>query len=212
MKFALIDDHQMVREGFKALIEEEEPDWQVSFEASSYSECLQNLGDIDIDCFVIDISLPDRNGLEVSQLIGEKLPSAKRIILSMYEEKSYIQRALDLGVDAYLSKRDAAEELITAIHSIFKNQLFLSPSINTHFLKPQKTDSVLNKLTPRELEVFKLLAQGFNAKQVSQVIDIMPKTAHVHRASIMSKLNLTSQIQITKLALEKGVILIDDIG
>ncbi len=212
MKFALIDDHQMVREGFKALIEEEDPDWQVSFEASSYSECLQNLGDIDIDCFVIDISLPDRNGLEVSQLIGKKLPSAKRIILSMYEEKSYIQRALDLGVDAYLSKRDAAEELITAIHSIFKNQLFLSPSINTHFLKPQKTDSVLNKLTPRELEVFKLLAQGFNAKQVSQVIDIMPKTAHVHRASIMSKLNLTSQIQITKLALEKGVILIDDIG
>ena len=212
MKFALIDDHQMVREGFKALIEEEDPDWQVSFEASSYSECLQNLGDIDIDCFVIDISLPDRNGLEVSQLIGEKLPSAKRIILSMYEEKSYIQRALDLGVDAYLSKRDAAEELITAIHSIFKNQLFLSPSINTHFLKPQKTDSVLNKLTPRELEVFKLLAQGFNAKQVSQVIDIMPKTAHVHRASIMSKLNLTSQIQITKLALEKGVILIDDIA
>ena len=212
MKFALIDDHQMVREGFKALIEEEEPDWQVSFEASSYSECLQNLDDIDIDCFVIDISLPDRNGLEVSQLIGEKLPSAKRIILSMYEEKSYIQRALDLGVDAYLSKRDAAEELITAIHSIFKNQLFLSPSINTHFLKPQKTDTVLNKLTPRELEVFKLLAQGFNAKQVSQVIDIMPKTAHVHRASIMSKLNLTSQIQITKLALEKGVILIDDIA
>ncbi|WP_335990641.1 response regulator transcription factor [Pseudoalteromonas sp. CH_XMU1449-3] len=212
MKFALIDDHQMVREGFKALIEEEDPDWQVSFEASSYSECLQNLGDIDIDCFVIDISLPDRNGLEVSQLIDNKLPSAKRIILSMYEEKSYIQRALDLGVDAYLSKRDAAEELITAIHSIFKNQLFLSPSINTHFLKPQKTDSVLNKLTPRELEVFKLLAQGFNAKQVSQVIDIMPKTAHVHRASIMSKLNLTSQIQITKLALEKGVILIDDIG
>lgn len=212
MKFALIDDHQMVREGFKALIEEEEPDWQVSFEASSYSECLQNLGDIDIDCFVIDISLPDRNGLEVSQLIGEKLPSARRIILSMYEEKSYIQRALDIGVDAYLSKRDAAEELITAIHSIFKNQLFLSPSINTHFLKPQKTDCVLNKLTPRELEVFKLLAQGFNAKQVSQVIDIMPKTAHVHRASIMSKLNLTSQIQITKLALEKGVILIDEIG
>jgi len=212
MKFALIDDHQMVREGFKALIEEEEPDWQVSFEASSYSECLQNLGDIDIDCFVIDISLPDRNGLEVSQLIGKKLPSAKRIILSMYEEKSYIQRALDLGVDAYLSKRDAAEELITAIHSIFKNQLFLSPSINTHFLKPQKADSILNKLTLRELEVFKLLAQGFNAKQVSQVIDIMPKTAHVHRASIMSKLNLTSQIQITKLALEQGVILIDDIG
>ena len=212
MKFALIDDHQMVREGFRALIEEEDPDWQVSFEASSYNECLQNLGDIDIDCCVIDISLPDRNGLEVAELIGEKLPNARRIILSMYEEKSYIQRALDLGVDAYLSKRDAAEELITAIHSIFKNQLFLSPSINTHFLKPQKTDSVLNKLTPRELEVFKLLAQGFNAKQVSQVIDIMPKTAHVHRASIMNKLNLTSQIQITKLALEKGVILIDDIG
>ncbi|MEQ5874374.1 response regulator transcription factor [Pseudoalteromonas sp. MEBiC 03485] len=212
MKFALIDDHQMVREGFKALIEEEDPDWQVSFEASSYSECLHKIDDIDIDCFVIDISLPDRNGLEVAQLIGKKLPSARRIILSMYEEKSYIQRALDLGVDAYLSKRDAAEELITAIHSIVKNQLFLSPSINTHFLKPQKTDNVLNKLTRRELEVFKLLAQGFNAKQISQVIDIMPKTAHVHRASIMSKLNLTSQIQITKLALEKGVILIDDIG
>ena len=210
MKFALIDDHQMVREGFKALIEEEDPDWQVTFEASSYNECLHNIGDV--DCCVIDISLPDRNGLEVAQLIGDKLPCAKRIILSMYEEKSYIQRALDLGVDAYLSKRDAAGELITAIHSIVENQLFLSPSINTHFLKPQKTDSVLDKLTPRELEIFKLLAQGFNAKQVSQVIDIMPKTAHVHRANIMSKLNLTSQIQVTKLALEKGVILIDEIG
>ncbi|CAM3720040.1 response regulator transcription factor [Pseudoalteromonas maricaloris] len=210
MKFALIDDHQMVREGFKALIEEEDPDWQVTFEASSYNECLHNIDDV--DCCVIDISLPDRNGLEVAQLIGEKLPCAKRIILSMYEEKSYIQRALDLSVDAYLSKRDAADELITAIHAIAKNQLFLSPSINTHFLKPQKTDSVLDKLTPRELEIFKLLAQGFNAKQVSQVIDIMPKTAHVHRASIMNKLNLTSQIQVTKLALEKGVILIDEIG
>ena len=212
MKFALIDDHQMVREGFKALIEEEDPDWHVTFEASNYKECFNNLAGIEADCCVIDISLPDRNGLEVAHLIGEKLPNAKRVILSMYEEKSYIQRALDLGVDAYLSKRDAAGELITAIHAIVKNQLFLSPSINTHFLKPQKTISALNKLTPRELEIFKLLAQGFNAKQISQVIDIMPKTAHVHRASIMSKLNLTSQIQVTKLALEEGVILIDDIG
>uniref|UniRef100_UPI00387F4080 LuxR C-terminal-related transcriptional regulator n=1 Tax=Pseudoalteromonas mariniglutinosa TaxID=206042 RepID=UPI00387F4080 len=116
-----------------------------------------------------------------------------------------------MGVDAYLSKRDAANELIIAINSVVKIH-FLSPSINRHCLKPQLTGSNLNERTPRELEVFKLLAQGFNVKQVSQMIDIIPKTAHVHRVSIMNKLSLTSQMQITKQALAKGVILIDGIG
>ena len=212
MKFALIDDHQMVREGFKALIEEESPNWSVVFEANSFKECESILKTSVPDCAVIDISLPDKSGFEVAEFIGKKFPQVKRIMLSMYEEKSYIDKALGLGVDAYLSKRDAANELIIAINAVTKGQRFFSPSINTSYFSKNVIGSTLSKLTPRESEIFKLLAQGLNAKQVSQKIAITPKTAHVHRANIMTKLNLTSQIQLTKLALAEHVICVEDLS
>ena len=212
MNFALIDDHQMVREGFKALIEEECRDWKVMLEAGSYKAFLNSSQHNSIDYFVIDISLPDKNGLELAQYIGQQYAGAKRIMLSMYEEKSYIQKAIELGVDAYLSKRDAANELIYAIQAIASGRRFYSPAISGRLVNDYGTDNSLSLLTARELEVFKLLAQGLNAKQIAQVINVMPKTAHVHRANVMSKLQLTSQIQATKLALAQGLILLDEIG
>ena len=212
MNFALIDDHQMVREGFKALIEEEHPNWNVVLELGSAEELLSCSQATQVDYYIIDISLPDKNGLELAALIGQQYADAKRIMLSMYEEKSYIKTALELGVDAYLSKRDAANELIYAIQSVAAGRRFYSPAISDRLVNDGKPNPCLSLLTARELEVFKLLAQGLNAKQISQVINVMPKTAHVHRANVMTKLQLTSQIQATKLALAEGLLHIDEIG
>jgi len=214
MKFALVDDHKMVREGFKHLLELT-PEYHVIFEADCYqtaSEALSYCANIDI--IIIDISLPDKNGIELLKHCSEHYPHIKSIIVSMYDHNPYVSNALDAGAWGYVSKRAASDELINAINAVIKGETFLSHDVlkKLHISHTNDNKSALAELTQRELDVFPLLAKGFNAKQIAQHLDIMPKTAHVHRANILKKLAIKNQFDLLKLAVSSGIITYEELA
>jgi DNA-binding NarL/FixJ family response regulator len=215
MKFILIDDHQLVRDGFKRLIETREH-WQVVAEAGSYQTALAALDHLKngaIDIAIIDISLPDANGIELVTYCTENYPKLKTIIMSMYDQNPYISNALDAGVNGYISKRSASEELLTGIETVMGGDTYLSQDVinKLHIGQAGYISQGLEKLTGRELEILPLFARGLNAKQVSQQLNIMPKTAHVHRANIFKKLMATNNIDLLKIALNEGMISLDEL-
>ncbi|MEI6894958.1 MAG: response regulator transcription factor [Colwellia sp.] len=212
MKFALIDDHQLVREGFKRLIETRN-NWQVVAEADDYLSGSTLLASLTVDLVVIDISLPDKNGIELVKYMINLAPELKIIIVSMYDENPYVANALEAGVKGYISKRSAGDELLQGIDIILNGNTYLSQDVLNKLQLGEKelTHSELSLLTERELEVLPFLAKGLNAKQVSQQLNIMPKTAHAHRANIYKKLKVSNNFDLLKIALNAGVISMQDL-
>ena len=214
MKFALVDDHHMVREGFKHLLELT-PQYQVMFESDCYQAAIDALDyNSDINIIVIDISLPDKNGIELLKHCSEKFPHIKSIIVSMYDHNPYVSNALDAGAWGYVSKRAASNELIKAINAVIKGESYLSHDVlkKLHVSQTKEQSGALAELTQRELDVFPLLAKGFNAKQIAQQLNIMPKTAHVHRANILKKLAIENQFDLLKLAVSSGIITYEELA
>jgi len=214
MQFALVDDHQMVREGFKHLLELT-PEYQVMFEADCFQVAVDALDYCaNIDIIIIDISLPDKNGIELLKHCSTKYPQIKSIIVSMYDHNPYVSNALDAGAWGYVSKRAASDELIIAISAVVKGETYLSNDVlkKLHISHTPDKQSALKELTQRELDVFPLLAKGFNAKQIAQFLDIMPKTAHVHRANILKKLTIENQFDLLKLAVSTGIITYEELA
>jgi len=213
LKFALIDDHQLVRDGFKRLIETRN-NWRVVAEANNYASGINLLSNISVNLVVVDISLPDKNGIELVKHLLNITPELKIIIVSMYDENPYVANALEAGVKGYISKRSAGDELLNGIDIVLNGNTYLSQDVlnKLQFGKEESLNSELGLLTERELEVFPLLAKGLNAKQVSQQLSIMPKTAHVHRANIYKKLKVLNNFDLLKIALNAGVITMQDLA
>lgn len=208
MQFALIDDHKMVREGFKRLIELTQ-DHHVVFESDCYKHAVNAFKQhSDIDIAIVDISLSDKNGIELLKYCSSNFSKTKCIVVSMYDHNPYVSNAMDAGAWGYVSKRAAADELLEAIQTVSKGDNYLSHDVRKylHISNDGKSNSNLKLLTQRELDVFPLLAKGLNAKQIAQQLDIMPKTAHVHRASVLKKLNVENQFDLLKIAISSGVI------
>jgi DNA-binding NarL/FixJ family response regulator len=212
LKFALIDDHQLVRDGFKRLIETRN-NWRVVAEANNYANGINLLSNISVDLVVVDISLPDKNGIELVKHLLNITPELKIIIVSMYDENPYVTNALEAGVKGYISKRSAGDELLKGIDIVLNGNTYLSQDVlnKLQFGKTEPLNSNLNLLTKRELEVFPLLAKGLNAKQISKQLSIMPKTAHVHRANIYKKLKVNNSYDVLKIALSLKIISIDEL-
>jgi DNA-binding NarL/FixJ family response regulator len=191
------------------------PEYHVIFEADCYQAASEKLSDCaDIDIIIIDISLPDKNGIELLKYCSEHYPHIKSIIVSMYDHNPYVSNALDAGAWGYVSKRAASDELINAINAVIKGETFLSHDVlkKLHISHTDSNKSALAELTHRELDVFPLLAKGFNAKQIAQHLDIMPKTAHVHRANILKKLAIKNQFDLLKLAVSSGIITYEELA
>ncbi|MDP2560769.1 response regulator transcription factor [Psychrobium sp. 1_MG-2023] len=204
MKIALLDDHKLVRDGFKKLIELID-DWEVVAEVDCYDSAQMVMKGLDVDIFVIDISLGSKSGIEFVRFISKAYPTVKPLVVSMYDSNPYVQDALDAGAWGYVSKRSASDELLDAINELIKNKRYLSQDIieKLHYQPPQ-TDKKISLLTARELEAFPLFSKGFSAKEVASSLNIMPKTAHVHRSNIYKKLNVKNQFELLKIALNEG--------
>jgi two-component system uhpT operon response regulator UhpA len=206
IKITLVDDHKIVREGFKQLIELE-PDMNVIAEFDGFDDAVSSDILHSSDVCVIDISLGSTNGLELARALKENSPNIAIIILSMYEQAIYVSEALSIGVAAYLSKRTVSEDLIEAIKSVTKGRTFYSQSILFDVNCSQKQIlATLDTLTTREFEVFKLMAQGKEVKRIASEIGVATKTAHVHRRNAMMKLNISSSFEATQLALKYGLL------
>lgn len=207
----LADDHAIVRQGLGAVISQE-PDIKVIAEASNGEEIVKIAKKTSADIFIIDITMPILNGLEASHQIMQIQPKSKIIILSMHDNRAFIEKALGMGVKGYVLKDSAADEIIKAIRVVNNGEYFLSPKIST-FVIQDYIDSKGRKigtrkiieLTQREREVLQLISEGYTNKEVAAHLNISLKTALVHRNNIMQKLDIHRQADLIRYALKEGI-------
>ncbi len=203
----LADDHAVVRSGFCRLLEDEQ-DIVVVAESGNGEQACRDFFLTKPDVLVMDISMPGISGLEAAARILKRQPEAKILILSMHEDGVFPSRAIDLGVKGYISKSGATDNLITALRKIASNEVFIEPLIaqKLSFQQVGGGDPT-GRLTPREFEIFCLLAQGRTVIEIAEELYISPKTAGAHRTSIMQKLDASNVAELTLLAIRHGLIL-----
>jgi DNA-binding NarL/FixJ family response regulator len=217
----IVDDHPFVREGLKAIICRilgADIVYEVVGEAENGREALELAKSLKPDICLMDISLPDQNGIEVTQQLKRILPETKVLMLSMHSKIDYIADAIQAGAAGYMVKDSATDKLMDALDLISRGEYYLDSAIQTQVVKhikdfPRKekkiTDADFRTLSEREQEVMKLLAEGFNIDEISQRLFISPKTVKNHRASIMSKLNLHNSHELVRYAVKVGLLDVD---
>lgn len=213
MNIALVDDHQLVRDGFKHLIETQ-ADLNVVIEANDYHQAVELLSKLTVDLAIIDVSLPDVNGIELVRYCNEHYPDMKTLIVSMYDQPHYVNKALDAGANGYVSKRSASDLLLNAIVAVSSGNSYLSQDVLNKLTqnKGAELPLQLSLLTEREQQILPLLAKGMNAKNIAQLLDIMPKTAHTHRINIYKKLNVCNSFELLKISLNSGIIALEELS
>jgi len=212
----LVDDHKITRDGLKSLIDKED-DMYVVAEAQNGREAVRKALEHSPFVIVMDINMPDLNGIEASSRILAELPETKIIALSMYSEKRYVAGMLKAGVKGYLLKSCAFDELVTAIHAVVKNQGYLSAKITgiiiqdySNKLSEDKNLGSISSLTSKEKEVLQLIAEGVVSSEIADRLCVSIKTISTHRRHIMEKLNVFSVAGLTKTALRSGLISLDN--
>ena len=210
MKVLLADDHKIVRDGLRNLLEKQQ-DITVAGEAEDGREALQLARKLSPDVVIMDIAMPDLNGIEATRQILSEVQDVKIVALSMHSDKRYVSEMLKAGASAYLLKDCAFEELITAIRTIMKGKIYLSPGIagvviEDYIKKGSKTDSsVFSLLSDREREVLQLMAEGMTSKEIATHLYVSIKTVETHRTNIMTKLDIHSIAELTKYAIREGL-------
>ncbi|QJY41324.1 response regulator transcription factor [Vibrio cholerae] len=197
---AMVDDCTIVRSGF-AQLHNLEQYIRVQGEYKSAKAAFHALTQSEVDVAIIDISMPDENGLSRVELLRQHNPRFKAIILSIYNSASFVKKALDAGAQDYRSKRCGPSELVSAIRTVASGRRYLCDDALVNLSNPD-INNVLADLTKREVEVFDLLVQGKEVKEIAQTLFLSHKTVHVHRANILSKLNLTNNVDVIRFALQ----------
>ncbi|MEL7307687.1 MAG: response regulator transcription factor [Pseudomonadota bacterium] len=209
MRIGIIEDHQLVRDSFKKLLELQ-AGWQVVIEACSVTEAKLAVNLEQPHVFIVDISMHDgENGLAFFAYLNTYFPDIKTIVASMYDYEPYVSNALKLGAQGYVSKRSASDALIDAVNAVINGGRYISEDVKFNTTSPA---SKLSFLTPREKEALPLFAKGLNAKQVAQQLDMMPKTAHVHKTNIYNKLEVSNSFELLKIAIDSGMITLDELA
>lgn len=210
----LADDHTLFREGMRSLLHKE-LNIKVVGEAENGREAVKLALELKPDVIVMDITMPDLNGMEATRKIKKIIPQTKVICLSMHSDRRYVVDMFRAGAMGYLIKSCAYKELNTAIHVVAANQVYVSPQI-AHIVvdesigkQPPKKTSVQSALTPREREVLQLIAEGKNTKYIAHNLHKSTKTVETHRRNIMRKLKLKSVAELTKYAINEGIISLD---
>jgi two-component system response regulator NreC len=210
IRILLADDHKIIREGLRSLLEKE-PDLEVVAEAGNGAKTVKLARKLKPEIVIMDITMPDLNGIEATrQIIGE-LPNIKVIALSMHSDRRFVVGMLKAGASGYLLKDCAFDELIHTVHTVVSNRIYLSPGITdivvNDYLRQISTtnSSVTSVLTAREREVLQLLAEGKTTKQIADHLYLSVKTIETHRRQIMFKLDIHSIAELTKYAIREGL-------
>lgn len=197
----LVDDHVVVRSGFVQLLSLED-DISVLGQYSSAAEAWPVLSRQPVDVAVLDVAMPDENGLSLLNRLRARQPGFRAIILSIYDTPAFVQSALDAGACGYLTKRCGPEELVHAVRSVGLGGHYLCADALKALRGGEQPARVLQVLTPREREVFDLLVRGESVKSIALQLDLSHKTVHVHRANVLGKLQCASTIELVHFALE----------
>jgi DNA-binding NarL/FixJ family response regulator len=221
IKVLIADDHLLIRAGVKSLLEKIK-EVEVVGEASNGREALKLLKEFKPDLLLLDISMPELNGLDVAQRVRQDSPATRIIILSMHNHEEYVLQALRSGASGYLLKDAAPNELEIAINAVMKDEIYLSPSISKHLvddylrrienLRGEVNSPVPEKLNPyqrltsRQREILQLIAEGNSTKEIAEKLFISVKTVETHRMQIMERLNIRDIAGLVRYAIKMGII------
>ena len=210
MRVLLADDHNIVRSGLRRLLDAE-PDIEVVSEASDGREAVELATQQSVDVVVMDLAMPNLNGIEATRQLLAQSPAPKVIVLSMHLDRRFVAGALQAGASGYLLKDCAAEELVSAIRSVAAGRTYLSPQISEVVVEgyvsglAEDESSAWAVLTPRQREVVQLLAEGKSTNEIASELYVSPKTVETHRHHIMSKLGVDSLAELVKYAIHEGL-------
>ncbi len=211
IKILLVDDHQIIIDGLKSLLNDTEGIRVVS-DSNNGKNAIELLEVLDIDVILMDIDMPVMNGLDAAKIIKENKPDIKVVILSMHSEKAMVKDLINIGIDGYLLKNSSKEELIDTIEKVSGGEKYFSSDITLSLLAEDNTkmekDSLAKgiNLTTREVEIIKLIAEGFTNKEIGQKLFISHRTVDTHRTNLMKKLEVNNVAGLISYAIKKGIV------
>jgi DNA-binding NarL/FixJ family response regulator len=209
-KILLVDDHQILRDGIRSLVKGYD-DMEVIGEAADGREALDMVEKLSPDVVIMDISMPDLNGIDATRMIINEAPDVKVIALSMHHDKQFVSEIFKAGASGYLIKDSAFDELEHAIRIVMSGQTYINPQIASLVVESLVNQSVtpnpksFSLLTEREREVLQLIADGKSTKQIAIDLNVSSKTIESHRRQVMGKLNVRSVADLTKFAIREGL-------
>jgi len=208
----LADDHKLIRAGLR-LVVDQQADLSVVGEADDGRQAVEMAKSLKPDVVVMDIGMPNLNGIEAARQIMEIRPDAAVVMLSMHSDEGYVLRALGAGARAYLLKDSATTDLVQAIHAVVEGKSFFSPAVSKVLLQDYMrklrrsgAEDSYDLLSPREREVLQLVAEGKSNKEIAGLLNLSVYTVETHRAKIMQKLNLKGVPELILYAVRKGII------
>jgi DNA-binding NarL/FixJ family response regulator len=209
-RILVADDHAIVRHGLRMLLDRE-PDLAVVAEAADGAQALQIAITTDVDLAILDIAMPRMTGLQAARELSRRRPQLPTLILSMYDNEQFLFEALRAGASGYVLKSGADRDIVTACRAAVAGDTFLYPSAVTALVRELLTKGGAHAgdadiLTPREVEVVKLIAEGHSSKQIADTLVISIKTVDRHRANILDKLGMRDRVQLTRYAIRRGLI------
>jgi two-component system, NarL family, response regulator NreC len=212
IRIVLADDHTIIRSGLRLLLEQQ-PDFKVVAEAEDGRQAVQLVAKHHPDVVVLDIGMPQLNGIEATRQIVAQESHPNVVILSMHSDESYVLRALKAGARAYILKNAAEADLIRAVQAVSEGKSFFSPVISKMLLedyvrqvREKEVEDTYDLLTPREREILQLIAESKTNKEIATILGLSPHTVETHRGNILEKLNLHSVPELILYAVRKGII------
>jgi DNA-binding NarL/FixJ family response regulator len=211
VRILLADDHAVVREGLRMVLDAQ-PDLEVVAEASNGSEAIGIALKQEVDLAILDIAMPRLTGLQAARELKRRRPDTRILVLSMYENEQYLYEALKAGASGYVAKTVADRDLVEACRAAMRGEPFLYPgamsALIRDYLYRARNDQPVREdpLTPRELEVVKLVAEGYSNRQIAQTMIISGKTVERHRANILEKLGMQDRVELTRYAIHRGLV------
>jgi DNA-binding NarL/FixJ family response regulator len=203
----IVDDHPIVRDGLITIINHEK-DFEVCGEADEAREAFKSISEIKPDVVIVDISLKNSDGIELTKNLKARYSTLPVIVLSIHDEFTYAERALRAGAQAYLMKEVVSENIVTAIRTVLSGEIYVSNTMGKRLLrklaagKPDTISAPMDSLSDRELEIFRLIGKGYKPSKIAQSMHLSVKTVETYRARIKEKLNLTDADELIRYAIQ----------
>jgi len=212
IRVSIADDHPIIREGLRSVIESKSKNIEIINEASNGKDVIEKAKKSPAHVYVLDIAMPILNGIEATKMLIKMDPKSKIIILSIHDSRMFVEKAMKSGAKGYLVKESAIEEVIQAIHEVFKGRYYLSSAISKFVvdgylggLQGYNKNKAETHLTKREREILQLIAEGYTNKEIAVRLQLSLNTANVHRKNIMQKLDLHKQADLIRYAIKEGI-------
>ena len=209
-RILVADDHPIVRSGLRKVFDAQ-PDMEVVAEAEDGSEAVKLGLSEDLHLAILDVSMPKTTGIQAAEELHKRKPELKLLMLSMYDSEQFLFEALKAGASGYVLKSDADHDIVEAVRQTMRGQSFLYPSAVSTLVKDfvergRSGDDQFDVLTPRELQVLKLIAEAYTSKEIAKELFISVKTVERHRQNILDKLGMSDRVELTRYAIRRGLI------